>query len=67
MKLILASSSPRRRDLLRGAGYEIEIVHPDAEEVHDGNPYDLVVENAREKARSVHRDGIVLGADTIVL
>ncbi len=67
MKLILASSSPRRRDLLRGEGYDIEIMHPDAEEVHDGDPYDLVVGNARSKARSVRRGGIVIGADTIVV
>ncbi len=67
MKLILASSSPRRRDLLRGEGYDIEILEPAADEVEDGDPYHIVVENARLKAGSVQRDGIVIGADTIVL
>ncbi|MCK5772928.1 MAG: Maf family protein [Thermoplasmata archaeon] len=67
MKLILASSSPRRRDLMRGEGYDIEIVDPTADEVHDGDPYGLVVENARSKARSIRRGGIIVGADTIVL
>ena len=59
MKLILASSSPRRRDILRVEGYDIEVVDPTADEVEDGDPFIIVVENARSKARSVHRDGIV--------
>ena len=67
MKLILASSSPRRREILKGEGYDIVILEPTADEVHDGDPYQIVVENARSKARSVHQDGIIIGADTIVL
>ena len=67
MKLILASSSPRRRDLLRREGYDIDILEPTADEVEEGDPYQIVVENARSKARSVRRGGIIIGADTIVV
>ena len=67
MKLILASTSPRRRDLLTGAGYELEIVTPDGHEIEQGDPIEVVLSNARSKARSIEAGGIVVGADTIVV
>ena len=71
MRLVLASQSPRRVQLMREAGYEFEIVVPEVEEAHDGSlsPEDLTVENARRKAVAgavLHPDALVIGADTMV-
>lgn len=71
--LILASRSPRRRQLLVEAGYQFAIVEPD-EEAEQGSespesPGELVRRLARQKAADVApgvREGIVLGCDTIV-
>jgi septum formation protein len=70
-KLILASASPRRRDLLLTAGIHVFMEPADIEEllVHD-SPRSLVQENADLKAMAVARrfpGEIVLGADTIVV
>jgi septum formation protein len=69
MPLILASTSPRRRGLLIDSGLEFEVRAPDAEELHEGNPYKNVVKNASLKAGSISAsDGdILIGADTLVL
>lgn len=69
--LILASASPRRIELLRGAGFDFEIVVPQVEEAHDHTltPGQLTLENARRKAlavSSVRPEALVLGADTLV-
>jgi septum formation protein len=71
MRLVLASQSPRRVQLMREAGYEFDIVVPEVEEAHDGSlsPEDLTVENARRKAVAgavLHPDVLVIGADTLV-
>ena len=73
MKLILASRSPRRREILGWLGVEFEVVEPQADELTEGlDPEGLVLENARRKARrgSRHSDGaadaVVLGVDTDV-
>ena len=66
--LILASASPRRRELLAMLGLHVE-VHPAhiGEERRPGEePVPYAERLAREKARSV-KGGLVLGADTIVL
>lgn len=70
-RLVLASTSPRRADLLREAGIEFDVVKMDVEEAHDASlsPEALTVENARRKAvaGSCLRPGeLVLGADTLV-
>ncbi len=71
-KLILASRSPRRCELLSAAGYEFEVCPPsDAAErgACDGEtPRRLVVRLARQKAADVARRvqrGLVLGCDTV--
>ena len=64
--LVLASRSPQRRAILEQLGFEFRVVEPDAEELRQGEPGSLVVENARRKARSVE-GGTVLGADTAVV
>jgi septum formation protein len=68
-KIILASTSPRRRDILKNSGYDLEERAPDAEEVHEGDPYEIVIKNAAAKAGSVlgSEGEIVIGADTLVL
>ncbi|TAN38033.1 MAG: septum formation inhibitor Maf [Verrucomicrobia bacterium] len=72
--IILASRSPRRRDLLGLLGRTFRIVEPThAEQRLPGeHAADYAVRNAREKARSVrHHAGttnfLIIGADTIVV
>lgn len=69
--LILASKSPRRKELLKQIGIPFVVVVSDAEEVSGNSwtPAALVVENAKRKARAVaekYTDSPVLGADTVV-
>jgi septum formation protein len=68
--LILASASPRRREILTRLGVEFEARAAEVEELREGEPQAVALENARAKARAVAAaapDGArVLGADTIV-
>lgn len=71
-EFILASGSPRRRDLLAEAGYAFRVENPGIEENEDTSlPIRrLTAENARDKAAAVsarHPDAVVLAADTLVL
>ena len=70
--LILASGSPRRRQLLDMLGLAHRVVPPDVDETrHDGEaPAGYVVRLAREKARAVSSrepGALVLAADTTVV
>ena len=69
-KLILASASPRRREILDTAGYSYEIVPSNADEVMEGDAYLLARLNALAKAKEVYTriggDCVVVGADTVV-
>ena len=75
-KLILASQSSRRHELLTAAGYRFEVCPPsdDAEDGHQPGemPLELVVRLAQQKAGDVARRqpaalvGIVIGCDTVV-
>jgi septum formation protein len=68
-QLILASSSPRRVELLRAAGISFRMEAAGVEESTRGSALDLVEYNARQKAVSVAEkfpDCVVLGADTLV-
>ena len=69
--LILASASPRRRELLARAGLVFQVVHSPAEELHDASilPERLCEMNATLKAAAVaaqQPDAVVIGADTLV-
>ena len=69
--IILASASPRRRELLRQAGVEFRVVSSDAPEIHDDylTARETAQLNAYRKARAVAKkfpDALVLGADTLV-
>ena len=67
MKITLASGSPQRREILRKLGVEFEAVIPGVEELTEGDPERLVVENARRKAEAVQADGLVIACDTDVV
>jgi septum formation protein len=71
--LILASASPRRRQLMSDAGYEFTVVLPEVDEsafkTNDADPVEYAERLALAKAKSVagkHPDSFVIGADTIV-
>ncbi|MBR4361034.1 MAG: septum formation inhibitor Maf [Clostridia bacterium] len=67
--LILASASPRRRELMAYTGIPFEVIVADAPETKEGRPDALVMENARRKAQAVadgHPGRLVIGADTVV-
>ena len=68
LSLTLASSSPRRRQLLEMLGIAVRVVPPNIPEVRRPleTPVDYVERLAREKALSV-RGELVLGADTTVV
>src|SRR5271165_3521262 len=69
--LILASASPRRRQLLLEAGYTLEVEPSDTAEpdpVPDISPAEYASHLAWRKARAVARrrqSGLILGADTV--
>jgi septum formation protein len=65
--LILASRSPQRKAILEQLGVPFTVAAPGVEELRVGEPRALVEENALRKARSVHGDELVLGADTAVV
>ena len=71
--LVLASASPRRRELLSQAGFFFEVhpAHVNEDLRPEEDPIAYVVRLAREKARTVYGlledpEAIVLGADTTV-
>jgi septum formation protein len=70
--LILASSSPRRQELLREAGiaFAVDPAHINEDQKEGEPPLDYACRLAREKAQAVavrHPQRSVLGADTIVV
>jgi len=69
LKIVLASASPRRVELLRRIVDTFDVVPSGVEEPTRGRPSRRVVEAARAKARDVasRTEGIVIGADTIVV
>ncbi len=71
MRLVLASASPRRRELLPLLGLPFEVVVPDVEELTEGDPRELVVVNAERKARAgaelAGAGATVIGCDTDVV
>ncbi|MCF0228082.1 MAG: septum formation inhibitor Maf [Parasporobacterium sp.] len=73
-KIILASSSPRRRDLLTQAGLTFDIVSPECDENIDSTePSEYVEELSRRKCMAAavlsdkDTDYIIIGADTVVV
>lgn len=73
-RLILASRSPRRIQLMRESGYAFDVIPADTDEIiQPGWPlYEIPVYLAAEKAEAVYSqlpgtDHIILAADTVVL
>ena len=71
MKLILASGSPRRRELLANAGFAFDVVVSNAAESapQDQSPEQIAKHNALVKAAAIETsddDTLVIGADTVV-
>lgn len=78
-RLILASSSPRRREMFEAMGVEYCVVEPRVAEVprHEETPVEYALRNSREKAHNVAQGGsadvserggcVIVAADTIVV
>ena len=71
-RLILASQSPRRAQLLKLVGFELEIIpsHFDEDRITENEPAKHVQVLSFEKAKSVAEkasNGVIIGADTIVV
>ncbi|MGD9677323.1 MAG: nucleoside triphosphate pyrophosphatase [Vulcanibacillus sp.] len=71
-KIVLASKSPRRKELLESIGLNFTVHSSDAEEVfkNDALPWEVVEQLALMKAESIsfhYNDAIIIGADTIVV
>lgn len=71
MKLILASKSPRRYEILKNLGYDFTVLtQPTDENSNLTSPKDLVMELAYRKAKAVAEkcddESVVLGCDTVV-
>lgn len=69
MSLILASSSPFRKELLNKLGMDFDSVSPDIDESRRANetPEQLVLRLAQEKAREVAKthSGLIIGSDQV--
>lgn len=71
MRFILASASPRRKELLEQIGVKFDILPATGKEVITKElPGEVVMELAKQKAEEVAKtagaDALVLGADTVV-
>ena len=69
LPLILASGSPRRRELLGKMGYSFEICTPDVDEHISGHARDIVYALAERKARAGaahYTRGVIIASDTLV-
>ncbi len=60
-RVVLASGSPQRRELLQKLGVEFDIVVPGVEELTGGDPEFEVLENARLKANAARAGGAAGG------
>lgn len=71
MKLILASASPRRRELLEKIGLPFSVMPARGEEkITKTSPEEVVMELSRQKAEEIaalqQEECIIIGADTVV-
>ena len=72
MRIVLASTSPRRKELLEKLDIPFEIITKDTEEIFDNNKdvYEASQDVSYQKAKAVYdsltSDVIVIGSDTIV-
>lgn len=69
LPLILASGSPRRKEILTRMGLNFTVDVSEADEHFEGAPQDAVLELSYRKAMAVaprHPDALILAADTLV-
>ena len=74
MRFILASASPRRREILENISLDFEIIADESEEImiEGEKPYDTVKRLAMQKAKNIAAEiesgenTVVIGADTVV-
>ena len=72
VRLILASGSPRRRQLLAEAGFVFDVIPSDVDEsdvppeLHPGELAELLAVRKAQAVAEQYPDAIVLGADTVV-
>lgn len=69
--IILASSSPRRKEILDNLGIDFEVVPSNyCEEMFNGTAEEIVCELAKNKAievaKRIQKDAIIIAADTLV-
>jgi septum formation protein len=64
--VILASGSPQRKAILEQLGVDFRVEAPDVEELVEGDPREMVLENALRKVRAVAGEPVI-GADTAVV
>ncbi len=68
MKVILASASPRRKELLKNIYSNFSVIAPKCEERANGTPSKYVMQIAKQKALAVEVDAdLIISADTIVV
>lgn len=66
-KIILASTSPRRRELLGALTKNFTVIAPAAEEINEGEPKKIALKNAIAKGKSVEeRCDVLIACDTVV-
>jgi len=72
-KIILASASPRRKELLELIGLEFEVIPSQVEEDIENKPFstelieNLAAEKAGDVAKKIANPAIVIGSDTVVI
>jgi septum formation protein len=64
-RLVLASASPQRKAILEQLGIAFDVRPANVDELTEGDPAEVVVENARRKVEAIEGD-LVLGCDTEV-
>jgi septum formation protein len=71
LTIVLASASPRRREILAALGIPYTAIAPEVDELREGAPDEAVLENARRKAvaglEAADEGALVLGVDTDVV
>jgi len=69
-RIVLASNSPRRRELLHKLGIKFIVAAPTSSETSTASdPREMVIENAKSKAYSVspaYPDSLIIAADTVI-
>ena len=72
-KIILASQSPRRRELLSKIGMKFEVIPADIDEIIEGKEFsnelieNLAVEKVMEVKKNISYPAIIIGSDTVVV